>query len=127
MTNPKNRKPYGRPLPSPLDEIAEVAGLDAAMRLSERRGGSRLEIAKDSQLLAEIVGDAALAEAIGVKLGAGRRIYVPLADFHLAHWLKAQGCGQAEIVRRTRVSYRTMQRWNQPADEQEQLSLKLID
>lgn len=123
----RNRKPFGRPLPSPLDEIADVAGLDAAMMISEARGGGRLEVAAESRMLSDILGDADLARAIGEKLGVKRRVYIPLADYHLAHWLEAKGATRAEIVRRTRVSGRTLQRWKSPKEEQEQLSLKLID
>lgn len=120
-----DRHPFGLPLPSVLAEIADAAGLDAAMQIAEARGGSRLEIARESALLASWVGVEAAAK-IADKLGAGYRVYVPLADYHLVHWLKSKGVPRAEIVRRTRVPVRTIQRWEQPPTMREQLSLKLL-
>lgn len=123
-----DRHPYGRPLPPVLAEIAEVvgeAGLEAALKLSEKRGGTLLEIARDGDLLPSIVGtDAALR--IVERLGVGARIYVPLADYHLFRWLHAQGVGRAEIGRRLRIPFRTQQRWLAAPDGREQLSLKLL-
>lgn len=123
MTQPRQH-PYGRPLPWALAQIADAAGIDAAMKIAEARGGNRLEIARDSAVLREIVG-AEAATAIAEKLGVGTRIYVPLGDYHLVQWLKAQGVPRAEIGRRARVSLRTMQRWDAPPEAHEQLSLKL--
>jgi len=119
------RHPFGLPLPSVLAEIADVAGLDVAMMIAEQRGGRRLEIARESALLASWVGADAAAK-IADKLGVGYRVYVPLAAYHLVHWLKDKGVPRAEIVRRTRVPVRTIQRWEKPPAEREQLSLKLL-
>jgi hypothetical protein len=121
----ESRHPYGRPLPPMLAEIASAAGLEAALKLSQARGGTRLEIARDGELLRGIVGDDA-ARLIVESLGVGARIYVPLADYHLFHWLRAQDMSVAEIGRRLRIPYRTLQRWQAPPDDREQLSLKLL-
>jgi hypothetical protein len=125
----ENRHPYGRPLPAVLAEIAEAVGeaggLEAALKLSERRGATLLEIARDGELLPSIVGTEAAARIVD-RLGVGARIYVPLADYHLFRWLHAQGVGRAEIARRLRIPIRTQQRWLAAHDDREQLSLKLL-
>lgn len=120
----RREHPFGRPLPSVLAEIADVAGLDAAMAIAEARGGDRLEIARDSALLSGLVGEDAAAK-IARRLGAGNRVYVPVADYHLVKWLQSKNVARREIVRRTRVPARTLQRWDAPPETHEQLSLKL--
>ncbi|MCM0018524.1 MAG: hypothetical protein NBV67_00870 [Tagaea sp.] len=120
----RREHPFGRPLPAGLAEIADAAGLDAAMKLAEARGGAFLHVARDGDLLPGLVG-AEAAAAIARKLGAGNKIYVPVADYHLVKWLQSKSVSRAEIVRRTRVPIRTQQRWDAPPGEADQLSLKL--
>jgi len=107
MSSP--RKPFGIPLPSPLADIAEVAGLDAAMKLSLERGGARFHIpvgGGDTELV-RIVGEDA-ARRISARLG-GERFYIPLAKRVLILWLADQDLSQEKIALRLKCSRKTVQ------------------
>lgn len=98
------RRPFGIPLPSPLGDIVEVAGLDAAMKLSMALGGARYSFPRltHKTLLTSIVGPEA-AQKIVAKIG-GLRFYIPLAKRHLIYWLDDQGLSQERIARTLKCS-----------------------
>jgi len=117
------RKPFGLPLPSPLADIAEVAGLDAAMALSLERGGARfnIPITDGDTELARIVG-AEAARKIVERFG-GQRPYIPLAKTHLIKWLHAQGHTQERIALKIRCSRTTVQRVLDASSKPQELPL----
>jgi hypothetical protein len=120
---PSPRKPFGIPLPAPLGDISEAAGLDAAMKLSLERGGARFNIpATDSDTeLVRIVGEVA-ARAIVACLG-GERHYIPLAKKHLIWWLDDQGLSQEKIAVRLKCSRKHVQDVLNPPEQPRQFTL----
>ena len=109
-------------LPAVLREIAEVAGLDAALRIAQLRGGARLSIPsridEDSWLAREIGLEA--ARKLSRHYTSGRtaaEIVVPLgptgaraAMAAAIRRLLAQGVSGEEIARRLRIASRTVTR-----------------
>lgn len=99
-----------------LEEIAEAAGLDAAMALARRFGGTVIRVPLRVEALAtqpwyrEIPQNA--ASVIGREF-AGQSLYLPMANERVARWLAARGLDTAAIAADLRVSVRTVQRWRQ--------------
>lgn len=85
-------------LPAKLAEIAQVAGLDAALRLAEARGGTEVYIpahAPDGHWLVEAVGreaaDAICAHyAVGETQKSGWRMELPLGPVGTAAQIRRQ-------------------------------------
>jgi hypothetical protein len=99
-------------LPHTLNLIADAAGIDAAIELALRHGGSRLRIpqrAEGSQL-EKIVGLDA-ARAIVAEM-ADDRIEIPAARRALAVWLREnRGWSQERIAKELHASRRSVQNW----------------
>ena len=112
-----------RPLPLLLDEIAQVAGLEAALLVAREKGGTRAHFSSRPQAdnwLAKLVGIDA-ARAIGQSQcapgAASVHLNVPLGPLspHIARWQLildrvAQGHSNARIAMEFRVDYKTIQR-----------------
>jgi len=82
-TSPKTAGSYPGWLPALLAEIAQVAGLDAALKLAEARGGTEIYVpaeAPDGHWLVETVGRPAADAICGHFMGGGRgtRLELPL-------------------------------------------------
>jgi hypothetical protein len=98
-------------LPHGLQQIADAAGIEAALTIALARGGMRLRIPKraEGSILVDLVGIDAAARI--VEALADERIEIPLAARVLAEWLDAQGWSQEAIANRLRKSRRTIQYW----------------
>jgi hypothetical protein len=99
------------PLPHGLQQIADAAGIEAALTIALARGGSRLLIPQKAEgsILEELVGiDAArqIAQAL-----AGERIEIPLAKKVLNNWLKSHMSQEQRSVR-LKLARRTIQNWD---------------
>lgn len=100
------------PLPHGLQQIADAAGIEAALTIALARGGSRLLIPQKAEgsLLEELVGiDAArqIAQAL-----ANERIEIPQARKVLNAWLRQQGWSQEKRAMKLRLARRTVQYWD---------------
>ena len=111
-------------LPELLAEIAEVAGLDAAIRLADARGGSRVHIpgfAPDGHWLVEVVGREAadcICDHFRIKDRCGVELLIPMGGSR--HYTRArrrfedligEGHSVAEAARRVGVHLRTARYW----------------
>lgn len=105
-------------LPAPLDEIAQVAGVQAALLLWERDAGAQVYIparAPDGHWLVACVGREA-ANRLGAHF-AGARLLIPLLEKSFYKRARAQasqmlagGASRREVVRATGVHERTVYR-----------------
>jgi DNA-binding NarL/FixJ family response regulator len=102
------------PLPQILAEVAEIAGLDAALRLAQARGGRRLYVPQKPtpDFVAEIGEPAALALS---KLYANETISVPLGPTgavkqakRAVHEALARGLSAGDAARVAGVTERTV-------------------
>lgn len=109
-------------LPGVLCEIAEVAGVEAALQIAELFGGARLFIpahVKPDCWLARAVGEAS-AKAISAHFTSGdhsQNIEIPLGETGAAarrrqavEAMLAEGVPNEEIARRLRVTARSVRR-----------------
>jgi hypothetical protein len=123
-------------LPELLVEIAEVAGLDAALKIAEARGGTRTHFparAPDGHWLVELVGREAadkLCAHFRVTMRGGIELLVPYGP--KSHYgkarrrfdeLVAEGETVAAAARRVGVHLRTARYWRaeKPDDSQGKL------
>ncbi len=111
-------------LPAILTEIAEVAGLDAAMKIAEAKGGTSAYFpyrAKAGHWLVELVGQEAadkLCAHFRTGLVGGIEVDIPLGPrkFYAtcrrrAEELRRQNLSEREIARRLGITYRTIKRY----------------
>lgn len=109
-------------LPGVLAEIAEVAGLDAALRIAEKRGGASMSIPArmtDDHWLSMLIG-IELATKLSKHYASGRtsqELAIPLGptgtrrQLHTAiRRLLKDGVAGEEIARRLRIADRTVRR-----------------
>ena len=104
-------------LPGVLEEIAEVAGHDAALTLALTWGGEEVHVPKPGHLercpdhpLASILADlSGAARAIAERFG-GSRIYIPQARAACARHLAGEGIPAGAIAARLRLSHRSVRR-----------------
>ena len=104
-------------LPGVLEEIAEVAGRDAALTLALEWGGEEVHVPKPAHLercpdhpLSSILTDLpSAARAIAERFG-GSRIYIPQARAACARHLAAEGIPAGAIASRLRLSHRSVRR-----------------
>ena len=104
-------------LPGVLDEIAEVAGRTAALKLALEWGGEDVHIPKPAHL--ERRPDHPLAIILAAEPGAacaiaerfaGSRIYLPQARADCARYLAGQGVPAGAIAARLHLAPRTVRR-----------------
>lgn len=107
-------------LPALLAEIAEVAGLEAALALARAHGGTRAHFLRDpkpTHWLSQLIGHEA-AQRVGRHLCAGASIEltVPMGPQRrdVMRWVAvarmiADNCSNAEIARKTGCHYKTVQ------------------
>lgn len=108
-------------LPALLAEIAEVAGVEAALALARERGGRRAHFIrnpKPGHWLSLLIGHDA-AKAVGGHLcgsNASIELTVPMGPCRrdVARWVViaqmiADNCSNAEIARKTGCHYKTVQ------------------
>lgn len=118
-------------LPPRLAEIAEIVGLDAALRLAEIRGGARLmfprKVKPDHWLAQELGQDKAEALCEHFSSTGGVPIEIPLGPTGSAAELRqavdrliVEGISAEEIARRLRVSARNVRRRRSGATGSEQ-------
>jgi len=110
-------------LPGVLAEIAEVAGLPAALAIAEKCGGTRAYFpgrAPEGHWLTELVGREAANKICShfSARGGGMREEIPLGpkNFYArarrqALALQAEGVSTSEIARRIGVSQRSLRNW----------------
>lgn len=111
-------------LPHGLQVIADAAGVDAALKIALKRGGSRLSIPQKAEgsLLAEIVGIDA-AQKIVDDL-ANQRIDIPLAKRNVSDWLRDHhGMSQEKRAMALGAARRTIQLWDKGSTPTLQQSL----
>ena len=101
-------------LPGVIEEIAEVAGRQAAIRLAMRLGGSVIHVPRPSH----VSPDHPLAEAIGIDAAravaerfAGEGLYIPMSRRFVARHLSDEGLAARQIASQLGVSIRTVQRY----------------
>lgn len=100
------------PLPHGLQQIAECAGVEAALKIALAKGGSRLRIpqkAEGSALVALVGIDAAKRIVHGL---ADQRIEIPLAKRIVFRWLRDQSWSQERAAVALKISRRTAQYWD---------------
>ncbi|WP_336800638.1 hypothetical protein [Kaistia sp. MMO-174] len=108
-------------LPPRLAEIAEIVGLDAALRLAEIRGGARLMFPRtakpDHWLVQELGSEKAQALCDHFSSTGGVPVEIPLGPTGSAAGMRqaidrliADGLSAEEIARRLRVSARNVRR-----------------
>ncbi|MBY6244182.1 helix-turn-helix domain-containing protein [Methylosinus sp. Sm6] len=110
-------------LPGLLREIADVAGLPAALAIAEEKGGARVHFparASEAHWLVRLIGREAadkLCEHFRTAQGGAREL-VPLGprNFYAQARRKAarlaeEGCSREEVARRLGVHIRTVQRY----------------
>lgn len=108
-------------LPGVLAEIAEIAGEDAALKIAEARGGTNIylpPVPGADHWLSELLGhDVALTIAARLTCGFPMRLDVPCGPTSIAARTRAkadrmiaEGRSEAEIVRETGYSGRTIRR-----------------
>ena len=102
-------RPQADGLPGVLGEIEAIAGADAALRIVESAGGTRIYIPTPGRLTADhrlvsILGLAAATE-IAERL-AGSVLEIPTARPVLAHRLFEGGATIAEVARRLGITER---------------------
>jgi hypothetical protein len=100
------------PLPHGLQQIADAAGIEAALTIALARAGSRLVVPQraEGSILEELVGiDAArqIAQAL-----ANERIEIPQARKVLNRWLREKGWSQEKRAMKLRLARRTVQYWD---------------
>ena len=104
-------------LPGVLDEIAEVAGRTAALKLALEWGGEDVHVPKpghlerclDHPLVEILAAEPGAAQAIAERF-AGSRIYLPQARTACARYLARQGIPAGAIAARLHLSHRTVRR-----------------
>jgi hypothetical protein len=98
--------------PHGLQQIADAAGIEAALTLALKCAGRRLRIPQNAEGsdLAGIVGiDAA---RLIVEHLADERIEIPQAKRILAKWLRGKGWSQEHVANTLRLARRTVQYWD---------------
>lgn len=99
-------------LPGVLDEIADIAGRDAALDLAAMFGGSTLHVPAPGRVhlhaFARVLGDERARQV--AERFQGEQVYIPQARRASAARLRSQGLSTREIARRLGVSRRTAQR-----------------
>lgn len=104
-------------LPGVLDEIGEVAGRTAAIKLALAFGGEDFHFPKpghlarcpDHPLVAILADEPGAADAIAERFG-GSRVYMPQARTVCARYLAGQGVPAGAIAARLHLSHRTVRR-----------------
>jgi len=97
-----------------LAEVADLAGVAAALALAERYGGDKVHVParpRPDSPLARCIG-ADTASALGERYG-GENIAVPLGPVNRTRRVEVMLCDGArpvEIIRKLRVSRRTVER-----------------
>jgi len=110
-------------LPHGLQILADAAGIDAALKIALKRGGSRFRIPQNAEgsELEKIVGiDAAYKIVANL---ADERIEIPLAKKTLSAWLKDQGWSQERRAMALKLSRRTVQYWDSGTTPTRQIDL----
>ncbi len=105
-------------LPHGLQQLADAAGTEAALKIAMARGGSRLRIPQraEGSAIADLVGIDAAREII--KHLADERIEIPLAKKILAYWLRRRrGWSQERTAAALKICRRTMQSWDKDFDD----------
>jgi hypothetical protein len=112
VTDPGSQSARLGPLPHGLRQLADAAGIEAALAIALARRGTRLRVPcrAEGSILEGIVGIDA-ARAIVNDL-AEVEIQVPLAKKVLARWLRfEQGWPVPKIAHRLGIAPRTLQYW----------------
>ncbi len=102
-------------LPGVLSEIAEIAGVEAALGLALLCGGSEIHIPRPARLTPDhrlTAGLGAGGAAAVARYFAGEKLYIPRARRALARHLAARRVGSAEIAARLGISVRTARRYS---------------
>jgi hypothetical protein len=100
-------------LPHGLQQLADAAGIDVALKIALARGGTRLRIPQkaESSQLADLVGIDA-ARQIVAEL-ADERIEIPLAKKILNDWLRdTYSWSQERRANALKAARRTVQYWD---------------
>ena len=99
----------GHLLPNTIRQIADVVGLDIAMKIALELGGRRYAIPQKSTgtKLEKVIGPDA-AEKLCTEF-AWEIFDIPLVNTQLIFWLRNQGWSLPEIASRLRVSRRKVQ------------------
>jgi len=112
-------------LPGVLADIAEVAGLDAALKVAENRGGARAVFpahARHGHWLTDLVGfESAKKICDHYRTGAGgAELLIPLGPRNMYgqarrkfRELTADGCSVEDAARQLGVHLRSARRWRQ--------------
>lgn len=99
-------------LPHGLQQIADAAGIEAALVLGLRCAGRRLRIPQSAEG-SDLAGIVGIDEARKiVEHLADERIEIPQAKKILAAWLRGQGWSQERVANTLRVARRTVQYWD---------------
>ena len=103
-------------LPATLAAIAEVAGLDAAIKIALHHGGGRLYVPSRApgSALADLIGLDA-AQALARDMG-GDRLIIPMAKRAIAGRMIADGVSIDQVAIRLKMSRATLYRWRGGAD-----------
>ncbi|WP_170563105.1 helix-turn-helix domain-containing protein [Ruegeria atlantica] len=121
MSTNHTRSGGGGALPGVLEEITDVAGREAALRIALTHGGDdgwnvpARAGTRAGLELTMLIGDAA-AEKVMYHFG-GSAIAVPLARRHLVVWMAERGRTVSEIARIMRISRRTARRYLKDENE----------
>ena len=99
-------------LPGVLDEIADIAGRDAALDLAATFGGSTLHVPAPGRVhrhaLCHVLGDERARQV--AERFQGEQVYIPQARRASVLRLRSQGLSRREIAKRLGVSDRTVRR-----------------
>lgn len=99
-------------IPHGLQIIAEAAGVEAALTIALKRGGTRLRIPQraEGSILVDLVGIDAARKTVNVL--ADERIEIPLAKKAVSAWLRSEGWSQERRASVLKVARRTIQYWD---------------
>lgn len=117
-----------QPLPHGLRVLADAAGVEAALEIALKRGGSRLSIPSKAEgsVLEELVGIDAARKIVNHL--SGERIEIPSAVKLLNNWLRDEhGWSQERRATKLRRARRTIQGWDKAAAEADSPQQDLFD
>lgn len=98
-------------LPHALAQLAEAAGVEAALTIALKRGGTRLRIPQaPGGVLVDLVGEPAAADIVA-RL-ADSYLEIPQAKRVVSAWLRDEGWSQERRARVLKTARRTIQYWD---------------